>query len=363
MKCPPHYCFFSLGSWEINASLTRLRHLGTEFLRRGLRVTYLVDDLPFNRQGLALSPEATVEFVSPAQGLGQFAARRAILRRIQADYVHVLDPSAKSWLTLRSLPEQKLVVDWDEWLAQKPLGWSRNLREAFLERWHRRRASLLVVASHYMQDQFTARYGVSPLYLPYATYEDVKPAAASPFTEPTAVYMGSLFAGYDHDLIFEAAVLLRKRGLTPRIEFVGFGPQLERWRQFVREQGLENVHLPGYLPADDMWARLRHAHVLLFPIRPTIGNLSRCPSKTYAYAQTRRPVITCRVGEVPHTLGDKAQYIDPTPQAFADALAGAMTRSQPDVDYGIERHNWAARADTLLAALQSLNQNPSDRTN
>ena len=93
--------------------------------------------------------------------------------------------------------------------------------------------------------------------------------------------------------------------------------------------------------------------MLLFPIRSTRDNWLRCPSKTFAYAQARRPIITNRVGEVAHMLGEKATYIECTPEAFADAIERAMdTPNLPDVDYGIERQNYDERAGMLLEYLR-----------
>jgi hypothetical protein len=86
-------------------------------------------------------------------------------------------------------------------------------------------------------------------------------------------------------------------------------------------------------------------------MRPSITNLARCPAKTYAYAQARRPVLTNRTGEIPHVLGDPATYLDLTPDAFATAIDHALSQPLPDVDYHIEHHNWSARADALLNAL------------
>jgi glycosyltransferase involved in cell wall biosynthesis len=164
--------------------------------------------------------------------------------------------------------------------------------------------------------------------------------------------MGNLFSAYDHDIIFEAARLLKQRGMTPPIRFMGHGPDEASWRAFVRDNGLENVAMPGFVRGEELWRSLRHAHVLLFPIRPTMVNLCRCPSKTFAYAQARRPVITNRVGEIEAVLKDRAEYIDCTPQAFADAIERAMRRrTLDDVDYGVEQHNWSSRTDDLLEAL------------
>jgi glycosyltransferase involved in cell wall biosynthesis len=163
--------------------------------------------------------------------------------------------------------------------------------------------------------------------------------------------MGNLFPAYDHDLLFSAAVQLKARGKTPRLTILGHGPDLEKWQAFVREHGLSNVEVPGFTTGEELWRRLRYAHVLLFPIRETIVNLARCPSKTFAYAQARRPVIANRVGEIPEVLGEHATYVEPTAGAFAAAIEDAMGREQPNVEYGVERHNWSSRADALLAAL------------
>jgi glycosyltransferase involved in cell wall biosynthesis len=359
-----HYCFFSVGSWKGNASQMRLRELGAQMLKHdGIRVSYLLDDVPYNRHEVKLPDGADAVFVSPTRGWRQFAARRAAIRGIRPDFVHVLNPSPKAYLTLCLLPSQPLVADFDEWRLRLTLPLWRKGFQAVIDRWHRRHARAIFVASKYTQRGFTEMFGVRPVYLPYATYLPPQPQhLPSPFSGPTAVYMGSMHPTYDHDVAFHAAELLKKRGLTPSIRFVGGGPELERWREFVRDEHLDNVTVCGYVPDDQLWPNLRHAHVLLFPIRPTVTNLARCPSKTYAYAQARRPVITCRVGEVPEVLGDRATYIEPTPEAFADAIAAAMARPHPDVDYQIERHNWSARADTLLETLKALPNPPSAST-
>jgi len=347
-----HYVFFSTGSWEGNASMVRTREIGREMIARGgIDVTYAVDDTPYNRDKLGVDPKAKVAYTSKPGGVGQVFARRRTLREICPDYVHVLNPAPKSCASLWGTSHQ-VVGDWDEWPAMRPYGFARRLRERYLDHWLRSRAVLRVVASRYLEEQFRQRYGAKSAYIPYAAYLPDHPPTESPFARPTAVYMGNLYPAYDHDLLFDAAVLLKSRGRTPPITFLGHGPDLEKWRTFVKEQSLTNVDVAGYTIGEELWRRLRHAHVLLFPIRPTILNLARCPSKTFAYAQARRPVITNRVGEIPEVLGERATYVAGTPEAFADAIDQALnTPNLPDVDYGVERHNWSARTDALLAAL------------
>ncbi len=348
------YCFFTTGSWEGNASLVRLREFGSEMIKRRIEVSYVVDDVPFNHYKLDVRPQARVSYTPDPKKVSQFRARRKLLDQIEPDFVHVLNPYVKAFLTLAPT-RWKIVGDWDEWPARRPLPIARHWREILLDRWLRRRAVLRVVASRYLQDQFRTRFGLYSTYIPYAAYLPQQTDGDSPFTDPTAVYMGNLYSAYDHDLIFEAARLLKSRGVTPQITILGSGPDLKKWRAFVREHGLDNVSLPGFMTGNDLWRRLRHAHVLLFPIRENTLNLCRCPSKTFAYAQARRPVIANRVGEIPAVLQEKAQYVECTPGAFADAIEQSMRLGMPpDVDFSVERHNWSARTDDLLSALETI---------
>lgn len=350
-----HYCFHSLGSWKQNASFLRHVKFGEQFLRRGIRVSYLLDDVPYNREQVRLPEGAKALYVAGSSVGALLRARRDALLHERPDVLHVLDPSPKSYLLLRKLPNQRIVVDFDEWHSQRRWPLWRKLLLQYVERWHRRHGLFTVVASRYMQDQFEQRFGSRPLYIPYAPLHAPAPVRddlPSPFARPTVIYMGTLDPAYDLDLVMDAAALLKQRGVTVPFDIIGDGPSRPTWEQFIAQHDLaDTVTLRGFLPDDQMALRLRHAHVLLFPIRPTPQNQARCPAKTYAYAQARRPVITCRVGEVPQVLGDAPTYVDPTPQAFADAIQAALDKPAPDVDYHVERHSWAAHADTLLAAL------------
>ena len=198
-----HYCFFTTGSWENNASMVRPRELGRAMIARGTRVSYVVDDVPYNREKLNLDPGARIGFISNPSTLKQFKARRAMLRKLNPDFVHVLNPYVKAFLTLAPT-RWNVVGDWDEWPARRPHRPARKLLELFLDRWLRKRAVLRVVASQHLQREFQLRFGQASVYIPYATYLQSRADGESPFEQPTAVYMGNLYTAYDHDLVFEA---------------------------------------------------------------------------------------------------------------------------------------------------------------
>jgi glycosyltransferase involved in cell wall biosynthesis len=356
-----HYCFLTTGTWLGNGGLERLSRLGGAMVRAGVRVSYVVDDVPANRQHLDAPQKAHIEY-APVHGslLQQTRARRDALRRVAPDFVHVLLPALKTQLILRGTPEVRVVGDWDEWPAIRTDGpVHRRLLARWLDRWLRRRSSLIVVASQFMRDEFQRRFGLGALYLPHSGFvRDATVAPGpSPYDRATAVYMGSFYHVYDHDILFDAAELLRRRGATPAIEIIGDGPEMPHWREFVRDRGLDNVALPGAIRGAELWRRLRAAHVLLFPMRDSAVNRSRCPGKAFYYTQAQRPVIATRVGELAHVFGDRATYVEPNPQDFADAIERAVASPRAtDIDYHLG--TWDDRAKTLIEALRAIPLSP-----
>ncbi|CAN5605843.1 hypothetical protein BH09PLA1_BH09PLA1_29850 [soil metagenome] len=354
-----HYCFPTVGSWEGASSFVRLREFGSEMCKRGIDVTYVVDDIPFNRdpKNLNLHEKARVVFTPNAGSLKQIPSRRTTIRDVNADAIHVLNPMPKSWMALvgSNAARGKLVADWDMWQARSKRPPIESILARTADRWARNHAALHVVASKYLQAEFRRQFRIESAYVPFATYlESRRPDGQSPYAQPTAVYLGNLYDSvYDHDLVFHAMKLLKDRGRALPLSVVGSGPDQEKWQRWVVEQNLSNVKLTGFLTGDDLWRHVRHGEVLLFPIRPTLQNLCRCPSKTFAYAQARRPIIANRVGEVEELLRDNATYVDTTPEAFADAIDQALSERRGDVEYDLTGQTWSARTDDLLDALRA----------
>jgi glycosyltransferase involved in cell wall biosynthesis len=265
--------------------------------------------------------------------------------------VHILNPLFLNTCSVAGLGIP-IVCDWDELSSAREKRVARWPATLVVEKIARRLASLNVVASRCLQQLFQSRFGIDSLYLPYAAYLPDRPTGPNPFAKPTAVYLGNLVPDFDHDIVIDAWELLKRRGVALDLAIMGGGELFESVRSDVAKRGLKNVHVEGYMTGQPMWDRLRYAHVLLFPIRDNTGNRSRCPSKTFAYMQAGRPIIANRVGEVAEALGDLAEYVEATPEAFADAVARVADRHLPDVAYPLHLHTWSDRAARLLAALR-----------
>jgi glycosyltransferase involved in cell wall biosynthesis len=332
-----------------NASFVRLRELGRELAIRGLDVHYFLDDDAATASEVAPTLAfATVHLAQGASRRARLWERRRQLKAASPAAVHILNPQPGNCGAVAGL-SIPLVCDWDELLSARDRAFLQRRIDRLCEGYARRTAVLHVVASRWLQDRLDRDFGLESLYLPYAAYLPPLPDGPCPFREPTAVYMGNLMPDFDHDLIIDAWEILARRGrTTPKLSIIGGGPLLDEVKSAVVSRGLATVAVEGFLRGQPLWDRLRHAHVLLFPIRDTVGNRARCPSKTFAYMQARRPIITNRVGEVAEALGDLATYVSPDANSFADAVGRLPDWRLPDVEYPLHAHRWSSRADFLL---------------
>ena len=343
---PNRIMFICLGGWD-SVFCLRARCIGEHLQDSGWDVRYVIPNTPEN----AGEETDRVHRVSTSL-LGFLSDCNAVIRRFDPTYLHFLNPELKASLLSARLRDRHIIGDWEDWHAVS--------RDRFLRRWvvrlsdayMRRRSDVRIVTSRYLQSVFRDKFGLDSHYIPYAVLPRQFPALPNPFERRTAVYMGGFYPHMDHDIVLDAARILRDRGCHVPIRMIGHGTDWERSKAFCERHGLSNVEMPGFLDWNEMLNCLVWADALLFPIRDTVANRSRCPFKLFQYAQARRPIITCRVGEVSTFLGDQAWYVNPEPEAFADAIQDSFRGDRPeDVEYGIDQHTWRSRANDFETAL------------
>ncbi len=344
------YLFLTTGSFQFNSSFMRPKELGRHLHELGVEVHYVVDAGAYNDALPSTMPFAQVHRVSGIGRLGKLLSRRRAIGRIDPTVVHLLNPQPSNSATIFGT-RRFVVVDWDELLSARTLR-HRPLRLARLcESYGRRRADLTVVSSRHMQRLFADKYGLESLYLPYATYVDGMPDGVTPFAGPSVVYLGNLHCDGDYDILIDTWRALGQTPEIPSLHMIGGGVNLSAVRDQVASDHLVNVHVHGFLEWPEVWRHLRHADLLIFPIRDSLGNQMRCPAKVFAYMQAGRPIMTNRVGEVAEALGENAIYVEPSPKGFAEAIRRIFVARLPDVAHDLSRHSWASRAKQLLDAV------------
>lgn len=345
------YSLLATGCLHRNASFVRLRELGLALARRGIDVHFLLDATEYNRSLATDLQPATVHYLAGNSRILRLSRRRRLLCALRTDAVHILNPQPLNTLSVAG-SGVPLVCDWDELLSVRERPTWRGPSDLATEAYGRRRAVLNVVASRYLQDSFRDRYDIDALYLPYAPYLPEVKKGTNPFTRTTAVYVGNLVKDYDHDIIIDAWEILGRRGVDIDLVIAGGGPLLDHIRADVSRRGLGNVRLEGYTVGQKLVDLITHAHVLLLPIRDTPGNRARCPSKTFAYIQARRPIIANPVGEVFEALADAATFVPQSPEAFASAVERTIGKTLPDVHYD-RVPSWQDMGDRLIETLEA----------
>jgi glycosyltransferase involved in cell wall biosynthesis len=250
--------------------------------------------------------------------------------------------------------KSKVILMWDEPAILKPLGAVGKFYHNTLAKISARQACLHFCSTKKLQEELYRRLKISARYSPHAIYLPDYGPSKNPYRNRTAVYLGNLYPLWDHDIVFKAAKILSSQPVSWDVAVIGTGPEQELWERYIIEHNVRNVKMLGRKTGEQLWSHLKHAQLLLFPIRKTLSNLTRCPSKTYAYAQTGRPVLTCDVGEVSELLGRKGIYVEANEIAFAEKMREIMA-AQPlsDIDYNLSEHTWARRADDLINQLKS----------
>lgn len=344
--------FISFGELDKTGCL-RAFHLTLGLRQLGWDAHLAVPGTVSNRESIEASIVSPYYFEpSAARFRGSVGA---ILETLRPDYVHMLNPKEKAFLLAATFPKTRFIFDWEDWTtfiaSPGPSRWYKELRD----RWLVKRASMVMTASRWLGDYILDRYKRDSLYLPYACLNREFPREANLSEPPTGVGMGSLHPGWDHDLLIEAAGVLKRRNQECAIRWIGSGVELESCRNRAAELQLAKFEFSGYLDWEPMLNQLRSAHCLIFPIRNKPLNLARCPFKCFQFAQAARPVITSDVGEVRSILGDHAIYVPPDPELLADAIAKVLSEPRlPDVPYDLSKHRWESRALDLSDRLLDL---------
>ena len=353
------YAFLTTGSLKQNSSFIRLRELGLCLSQVGLDVFYFMDSDPYNyslRDKINFAQLIFIERVrNNTVSLSQLFERRSKIYTLKPNILHFLNPSFNNVFSMLGLSKNICILsDYDELFSQRVTHLGYKYAYYCLESLAKLQSDITIVASLHLQKHFQDKFNFPSLYLPYATYLENIEVGPNPFERPTAVYMGNLHHDGDHDILIDAWTILESQGEAPELSIIGGGPCLESVKSDVEQRGLTQIKFLGYLPVQQNQNYLHHAHFLLFPIRDTIGNRMRCPSKTFAYMQAGRPIVTCRVGEVAEAIGDQGIYVEPTAEAFAQKVRDLFYQSLDNISYNLERHTWESRAKELMEAIETL---------
>jgi polysaccharide pyruvyl transferase CsaB len=157
----------------------------------------------------------------------------------------------------------------------------------------------------------------------------------------TLIYIGALWGEwFDWELLASLADSLPEAQIVLIGDYRGQAP-------FKKD----NVHFLGLKAQKDLPAYLCHADAALLPWKVSAVTQATSPLKIYEYLAMRLPVVAPAL----EPLRDMPGVFSASSREEFFHLAGSVVRQQLDedeLDKFIQKHNWTARLDELLAFLE-----------
>jgi colanic acid biosynthesis glycosyl transferase WcaI len=165
--------------------------------------------------------------------------------------------------------------------------------------------------------------------IPVGVDTDVFSVGVSAKNEPArpfkVIYAGVIGVGYDFNQVFEAAQILKERGISVEFILHGHGECLQSIRDKINRLNLDNVKLSDkLLPSrKDVATFLSGADALLLPLKDYGDPYPGIPSKLYEYQSVGKPILCCAKGEpVKYILESNSGIVikPQNPQALVEAI-------------------------------------------
>lgn len=299
-------CFLLEGPIDSPAYFRALG-MSSSLVNLGFNVSIICDDRSGNLDKILTLNNSGVKFFTycARPRIKSVFQSRRLLDWIKPDWVVQLNPTLKGFLSL-VFSSHRLIGEWDEPAILFPQGIFRRVLANALHIWLKGRANIHISCSK----AFLA-YLPDGKYIPHGQYVHSEKYGEFHSNEDYFAYLGNFYPLFDHELLLRGLASANQRGFRPQVFMIGGGPDLDFWKKFCIENGLENVKFMGYCDIDQWMPILKGARALLFPMRDTPLNRCRCSSKIFAYLASERPVVAHKVGEVAELLNSVAYLAEP----------------------------------------------------
>ncbi|MDD3828339.1 MAG: glycosyltransferase family 4 protein [Anaerolineae bacterium] len=308
-----------------------------------------------------------------------------LARRLRPDAVHIHDPELLLLLPFLRLTlgrRARLIYDAHEYfvdsiavkqwipprlrpLVARAAGWTERLLA--------QRAHGLVLAVEGQKDEYGYFRGPIAVArnLPLASlFEGSQPHPALEVDGFRLIYVGLILPQRGIDLLLEALLLLREKGVDDVHLFL-LGAEtspayMNQMRSFAREHGLEQqVHWMGYVQPDQLKHYLANAHAGLAPLMPT-RQYSRpfLATKLFEYMLAGLPIVCAdQPNWRAHVEEAGCGIVVPAgePAAYARAIrrlrddpAGARAMGERGRETVLAHYTWEREEERLLALYETL---------
>jgi glycosyltransferase involved in cell wall biosynthesis len=371
-------CFVTSQIITNYATMKRALGMATPLSSLGHDITIYLQDADENREAIEKYLDVKAAYFSPGSLQYERNQKQLFLKNNHFDVIHICGLGFRNAIFPQSLKNSLVIMDHSELESSfKGVSIIRRLLQAFLEWWSLFAYEGSIAASRYLEFLFRRRlhrFGLqrSLLWLPYAydpfslvqTDISVSSLRNSYPGQKIIVYLGGLYQNYGCFEMLEAFRILAQQGSDFVALILGKGPEKDKAIEFIKKHGLEQwVELKGYIPEAEVPNFLYGADVLLSPLNDTVTDWARCPSKLLMYMATKKPIVTCAIGEAWEYLKSDGFYYQPNSvDSMATAIKKAMSESDIWIpNYDPSQHTWEQRVHTWLDWVYRINPNLIER--
>lgn len=356
--------FVTFGCFDSHATLKRATGMATPLLDKGHKVYLLLEDAPINREKAALEcPDAKVIWHRPeSSAFAERSQKQKALDSIRPDVVWICGVGVRNWMS-RTHKGCLVLADHSELYSVVSDDRFRKCFYWFLE-W----AYCFAFDGHICASRFLERFYSKRLqslgrkdrihYSPYAFHPGVMSVDREGGLrilkkyggKKVLLYMGSFWENYG----FWDMLHVFKQLSQTRTDFVavlaGRGPEKEEGLKWVSENGLQDViRIEGYIPEEELSAYFTATHAFLSPLRDTLQDWARCPSKLYMYLPFEKPVVTCRIGEAAELFGSEGTYYSTGDRRSLEAALLSLLDENAQVSLPCpSKHTYSSRVDDFI---------------
>ena len=172
---------------------------------------------------------------------------------------------------------------------------------------------------------------------------------------PVALYVGTL-----HTDRFDVPLVLELAAARPDLQIVLVGPNSLPADLTSQLRAVENIHLLGARPYEQIPALLQHADVVIIPHLVNTFTESLDPIKAYECLAVGRPTVSTPVAgfrglDAPVVTAERDRFVDAVTDAVAAATPPGTPGSLPDTPVP----SWRNRAETMASLMHKVRR---DRT-
>jgi len=358
-------CFLTIGTFSDNATMKRAAGLAPHLAAAGHQVMIVAQDTDENREYFASGDDGVEKMLlSTPSVLSELRRKARIVQGRAPDVVYACGWGVRN---LPALLADVSVVEHAELPSENHEATAVHRKKSLLLEWLSvGLADGLVLASQYLHRRYKHRDVLGrakQLYLPYGI--DYAPAnlaqreaeslnGESEDSTRRVVYLGSLYASYGIFDIVRSVPHVIDEESTIEYVILGDGPDREAAVDLAHSLNVQDrIHFEGYVDEEVLDDYLASADVFLAPMFDTVKDKARCPSKIPMYMRYRRPIVTCRIGEVPSYLGEEGYYYQPgEPRSMAREIVNALRAPSP-VKYNLGRISWEHLTQHFLDWIQN----------